>query len=332
MIDFHIADAVSFIQRRDAKLVALQFPEGLKVHGIEVGEELERLTGCKCILLGDPCYGACDVSTTYQEVADALIHFGHTPIPDMEVGEEVLFIEVILDYDVEELLPQLLPRLKGRVGLVSTPQHLHLLPQVQRWLRSKGMDVDIGRGDARLKHPGQVLGCNVTSASSISNLVDQFVYIGSGDFHPLAVCLETGKEVLVLDPMLREVRDVTELRDKVLRQRYAAIALAQEAQSFGILVSTKPGQRRRGLAMELRDLIEEKGKRASIIALDNISPDQLLPYKVDAFVSTACPRIAVDDALRYRRPMLTPVELEVALGVREWEGYTFDSILAGSEK
>jgi 2-(3-amino-3-carboxypropyl)histidine synthase len=332
MIDFHVAEAFSFIERRKARLVALQFPEGLKVHGIAVAEELERLAGCKCIVLGDPCYGACDLSTSFRDIADALIHFGHTPIPDMAVGEDVLFIEVGLDYAIEDLLPLMAPHLKAKVGLVSTPQHLQWLPTVQRWLRARGVDAVIGSGDARVKHPGQVLGCNVTSASSIAKDVDQFVFIGSGDFHPLAVSLETGKDVLVLDPMMREVRDVKELRDKVLRQRYAAIAVAHDAQSFGILISTKPGQRRRGLALRLRVLIEEKGRRASLIALDNITPDQLLAFKVDAFVSTACPRIAIDDALRYRNPILTPVELEVALGTKSWEEYSFDSILAGSEK
>jgi 2-(3-amino-3-carboxypropyl)histidine synthase len=48
---------------------------------------------------------------------------------------------------------------------------------------------------------------------------------------------------------------------------------------------------------------------------------------VDAFVSTACPRIAIDDALRYKKPILTPVELEVSLGIRRWDDYVFDSIL-----
>jgi 2-(3-amino-3-carboxypropyl)histidine synthase len=332
MIDFHIAEAVSFIQRNDAKTVALQFPEGLKVHAMAVAEELERRTGCKCIILGDPCYGACDVSVSYKDLADALIHFGHTPIPDLATGEDVLFIEVKLDYELEDLLPITLKSLKMKVGLVSTPQHLHLLPAVQRWLTSRGVDAIIGVGDARVKHPGQVLGCNVTSASSIAKDVDQFLFIGSGDFHPLAVALETGKEVLVLDPLMREVRDIEGLKERVLRQRYAAIAVAQEANDFGILISTKPGQRRRALALRLRTLVEGKGKKAWILALDNISPDQLLAFKVDAFVSTACPRIAIDDALRYKKPILTPVELEVALGARRWEDYSFDSILAGSEK
>lgn len=332
MIDFHIAEVVTFIQLRDAKMVALQFPEGLKVHALAVAEELERRTGCKCIILGDPCYGACDVSASYKDIADALIHFGHTPIPDMETGGEVLFIEVKLGYEVEGLLPLVLKSIKKRVGLVSTPQHLHWLPEVQRWLISKGVDAIIGQGDARVKHPGQVLGCNVTSASSIAKEVDQFLFIGSGDFHPLAVALATGKEVLVLDPLMREVRGIEELKERVLRQRYAAIALAQEANEFGILISTKPGQRRSALALRLRDLVEKKGKKAWILALDNITPDQLMAFRVGAFVSTACPRIAIDDALRYKKPILTPVELEVSLGTRSWEDYSFDSILAGSEK
>lgn len=327
MIDFSIPEVISFIQARDAKFVALQLPEGLKVHGIELGDELERRTGCRCMVLGDPCYGACDVSTSFREIADVLVHFGHTPMPSLDVGEDVLFVEVQLDYGIEDLLPSLLPRLRARVGLVSTPQHLHQIPSVRAWLESKGVEVSVGQGDRRVMHPGQVLGCNVSAAKSVEEDVDQFLFIGSGDFHPLAVALETKREVLVLDPLMREVRDVEALKEKVLRQRHAAIALGSEARSFGIIISTKPGQKRKALALSIRGMLEDRGRKASLIALDNIAPDQLLPFSVDAFISTACPRIAIDDALRYKKPILTPVELEVSLGIRRWDDYVFDSIL-----
>jgi 2-(3-amino-3-carboxypropyl)histidine synthase len=50
-------------------------------------------------------------------------------------------------------------------------------------------------------------------------------------------------------------------------------------------------------------------------------------YPVDAFVNTACPRIAIDDSVRYAKPLLTPFELEVVLGDKKWEaGYKFDEI------
>ena len=51
-------------------------------------------------------------------------------------------------------------------------------------------------------------------------------------------------------------------------------------------------------------------------------------YRVDAWVNTACPRIAIEDGIRYDKPMLTPPELEVVLGLRKWEGYRFDEIRA----
>jgi 2-(3-amino-3-carboxypropyl)histidine synthase len=50
-------------------------------------------------------------------------------------------------------------------------------------------------------------------------------------------------------------------------------------------------------------------------------------YPVDAFVNTACPRIAIDDAVKYAKPLITPFELEVSLGEKNWEnGYQFDEI------
>ncbi len=63
------------------------------------------------------------------------------------------------------------------------------------------------------------------------------------------------------------------------------------------------------------------------MAPEIIGPDLIDFYPVDAFVNTACPRIAIDDAVRYRKPLITPFELEVALGEKQWEtGYMFDEI------
>jgi 2-(3-amino-3-carboxypropyl)histidine synthase len=60
--------------------------------------------------------------------------------------------------------------------------------------------------------------------------------------------------------------------------------------------------------------------------MDEIGPEALLPYQVEAYVSTACPRLAIDDQARYRRPLLTPVEMEIALGERDWSEYEMDTI------
>jgi 2-(3-amino-3-carboxypropyl)histidine synthase len=328
MFDFRLTEVAAFVECRRAKLVALQFPEGLKVHAQPVIEELERITGCRCIVIADPCYGACDISTSYHEFADVLVHFGHSEMPSLAGDENVLFVEVFADYEVLDLLPMVVDRLVERVGLVTTAQHVDRLPSIKSALEAMGKEVQIGHGDRRIKHAGQVLGCNVTAATSIADHVDCFLYIGSGNFHPLAIALDTGKSVLVLDPMMREVREMGELRDKILRQRHGAITVAQEAKSFGILVSTKPGQVRMELAKRIQEELLQTGRSAVILVANNIDPERLIGYQVDAFVSTACPRLAIDDFLRYRKPLLTPPELEIVLGQRKWEDYRFDSILA----
>ena len=65
-----------------------------------------------------------------------------------------------------------------------------------------------------------------------------------------------------------------------------------------------------------------------IIMLDNVNPDVLLPYlDLDAFIVTACPRRAIDDSQMYKKPLITPQELEIVLNKREWENYQLDEIL-----
>ena len=74
-------------------------------------------------------------------------------------------------------------------------------------------------------------------------------------------------------------------------------------------------------------MIHKEGKEAYIILMDHISPELLIPFMdLDAFLVTACPRIAIDDANMYKKPLLTPQELEIAIGRRKWEDYEIDEI------
>jgi len=97
---------------------------------------------------------------------------------------------------------------------------------------------------------------------------------------------------------------------------------------FGIIVSRKIGQERMGLATDLKALAEKHDRQANIFLMDLVSPDLLEGYRVDAWVNTACPRIAIEDVLQYKQPILTPQEFEVVLGERAWKDYLFDEIRA----
>jgi 2-(3-amino-3-carboxypropyl)histidine synthase len=91
-------------------------------------------------------------------------------------------------------------------------------------------------------------------------------------------------------------------------------------------MSTKPGQARPDLAMKIKNDLKINGRSGTLIAFDYISPENVDYLPFEAFINTACPRLTIDDYLRYKKPIITPVELEIVLNIRSWDEYTLDEI------
>jgi 2-(3-amino-3-carboxypropyl)histidine synthase len=320
--DWEIQRILDEIERRKCRTVVLQLPEGLKKDATRLAGRLEEKGNVTVVVSADPCYGACDL-TTFR--GDLLIHFGHAPISTPD--EDVLYIELSADLDVLPLLEEVLPKLKKTVAITAAIQYIPSLPTVKGFLEQNGVEVHIGEGDSRVAYPGQILGCNFSAPKSVAEEVEQFLYTGEGNFHPLGIALATGKDVLVIDPEMNEVRDMSEFKESILRQRHAVITNLSVASSFGIIVSSKIGQSRFGLASKMKEDLEKNGKKAVLFLVDNLNPDHLLGLDVDAFISVACPRIAIDDFALYKKPIITPAEAEIVLGQRKWEEYAFDEII-----
>jgi len=314
------------IRELNAQVVGLQFPDGLRVHATQIAHKIEEETGATIIISGDACYGACDLSDRAMDgLVDLLIHFGHTALP-LDYRVPVLFVEAYYTMEVIESVKEALKLLKDYevIGLVTTTQHLHLLDDVVRGLEKNGKKVRMMDGKGTLK--GQVLGCNFSSARNLS--VDAFLYLGSGNFHPLGLKLSTSKPVIIADPYMNEARTIDDFADRILRIRFAKITRAMDAKKWGVLVSSKEGQNRLEMAKILKEKIEAQGQEAYLILLDNIKPDLLMTFRdIDVFLVTACPRIAIDDAQMYEKPLITPYEMEIALGLRDWEDYHIDEII-----
>jgi 2-(3-amino-3-carboxypropyl)histidine synthase len=313
------------IRGRAARTVGLQFPVGLRTKAVELAQEIESKTGVTCLVSADPSFGACDVA---EMPVDLIVHLGHAPMPHLRY-HRVFFYDLpgpplaSLDFvDAAE------PRLPKRVGLLTTTQFRHWLPAIREHLEKKGHVIRIGEPDRRVAYAGQLLGCDYHTATVVAEDVDGYLYIGTGDFHPLGVAILVDKPVIVADPERGTARDLKEVRDHVLRQRHAAIARAHDASVFGIIVSKKIGQDRMDMARGLKALAEKHDRRASIFVMDLVSPEFLEGYRVDAWVNTACPRIAIEDVLQYKQPILTPQEFEIVLGERDWSDYAFDEIRA----
>ncbi len=361
--DFQLEELIQRIQRNDNRLVALQVPEGLKMQALEMMDEIESGSGAKVVLAADPCYGACDLVHDKMKMmgVELVAHLGHSQM-NIDSGMPTQFIDVT--YDGDPKLAPVLPMLKAhlqiakkrmaeqpsgelteeeaqerfmdavgrmtplkdtKLGLVGSIQHLHLLPEFHDRLEQAGFDVTIPMGGARLTFPGQVLGCNY---SGDDDTIGHYLFLGSGDFHPIGLVLHTGKPLAMLDPYSGDAIEMSfERIERILRQRFGLIMASMDAEKFGILIGEKPGQMRRTLALRMKRLLEKHGKKGYLLALEHVGPELIDFYPVDAFVNTACPRIAIDDAVKYAKPLITPFELEVALGEKKWElGYQFDEI------
>lgn len=315
-IDF---DALSKkIRKLGFSKILLQLPEGMQIYAQEIADMLEDF---EVFISANPCYGACDVET-YEGVLT--VQFGHSRIPNIKYPDNVIFVESFSNTSFENVLDSFSKSTScQKIGIVASIQHVKAIEQAKNFLENRGFLVKVGRGDSRITYPGQVLGCNFSSPREVGD-VDCFIFLGTGQFHGLGVKIVTGKDVYVLDPYSGKIEKIN--ADMFIRQRYAAIAKARDADKFGIILSTKIGQRRWKLARMVAREIENTGKRAYFIMTNNIVPEQLY-YDVDAYVNTACPRITYDDFSRFNKVILTPAEALMAIGRRSMNNIPFDEIV-----
>jgi len=314
MLSGDISELIGELKRRGAHRVALQFPEGLKRKAAGYAAGL-REAGFDVMVSGDPCYGACDLALDSLESADVLVHIGHAPVDHQD---RVIFIPYSVDFDVT-ILQKALPLLKEKiVGLVTTVQHVHLVPVMEELLHSEGIDAQVAEGRGRTPCRGQVLGCSFTAAKDTG--ADEILYVGTGLFHPIGIALSTKKRVVALDPLSGIASEVS--GETLLRKRFAIIEKAKATKSTAIILSTKSGQARRELAEKLAAL----SLGAVIVTMQEVSPDELTNLGFGCYVNTACPRLAYDDQVRFPVPVLSPQEFEIVCGKRNWDDYTIDEI------
>lgn len=338
--DVDIEGILQTVSRNGYTKVLLQGPEGLKRGLVQLAEIIEDRTMSLVWVDGDPCYGACDHAGERAKVlgADALIHLGHSDIPSMERGYSVPihFFPLEMRTEMEMIhggLGKIINKMAGmKVSFFTTIQHMSLLNEVRGRLREAGIKVHIGDPGEREELPGQVIGCSFSAAKGIPEDVDTLLFLGTGRFHPLGLALSSGREVHTMDPLTGEVGVVgKEEIDKMLRSRFGHINSFKDRLLkkgiVGIIIGFKPGQRRTSLAECLIDLLRERKIRSKMIIMDHMDPMKLKALGIDLVVSTACPRIAMDDSIKYTDEgitILTPVELRIALGILSWSDFTFD--------
>ena len=298
--------------------ILIQFPEGLKQKALEYAQSLEK-EGNEVFISASPNFGACDLALDEARnlKADKLIHYGHAEFNKVDFNVEYVPYEIDAPLD---LLPKSLEYLKdfNRISIVTTVQHLHQLDSIKEFYEKNGKEVFIGRPYGFAKHPGQILGCDIGSAASVDSKVDAHVYFGGGIFHPLGALLNTKKPFLVIEPFDNKVEFIDRLRDTYQRRSKGKVLASLDAKSIAILVSTKNGQHNLKLAEILKKKIESEGLKSAILVSNTFDFDSINNMmEFDAFVNTACPRIAIDDTDRLRKPLLSANELMQVLSMKK---------------
>jgi 2-(3-amino-3-carboxypropyl)histidine synthase len=321
LFDFEEERVKQEIMRLGAKRVLIQLPEGLKTEGPSLAKVVEK-AGALPIISADPCYGACDLATAEAESlgADLIIHYGHAKLLKYEKMPTV-YVEARATVGVAEAVEKALSMLERwrTIGLATTVQHVQTLDDVREILLHAGKAVIIGDA-GRMNYPGQVIGCDYSNAQSIASEVDAFLFIGGGRFHALGIALSTSKPTVVADPYEKRAYSVDEEARKILKQRWASIEEAKKSRTFAVLVGLKPGQKRLEKALNVKEKLERSGKTAYLFAVREITPEALIEFPtVEAYVNTACPRISLDDASKFQKPVLTINEMRVAVGELSWE-------------
>ena len=309
------------IKKLKPKIVLLQLPEGLKPEAPHLASIIEE-TGAIPIVSTDPCYGACDLAVSEAKIlgAELIVHCGHTPLT-MQTEIPVVYLEIRAKISIKEALTEALTHLESwkKIGLITTVQHIHKLKEAKKILETNGKTVFIGDPD-QAKYSGQVIGCDFNSARSVSKNVEAYVFIGGGRFHAMGVALATGKPTIVADPYERRAYSIQDEIRRVIKQRWANISHAKDAKSFGILISLKSGQIRLKDALKIKEKLEQNGLRAILLALREVTSNALMQFpRIEAFVNTACPRLSIDDAQNFRKPLLSINEVLVILGDIEWK-------------
>jgi len=133
--------------------------------------------------------------------------------------------------------------------------------------------------------------------------------------------MTTGKPVILANPYTMDTEPLADSTImQVAKKRMASITAAKQASIYGIVVTMKPGQYRMTQAHDLQVKLDKQGKRGYIIFLNEAGTIQLGNFtEPEAFIITACPRLAIDGISDVERPVITVREALIMLDELKWE-------------
>lgn len=274
-----------------------------------------------CYVLGDVTYGACCVDDLSASALNAefLIHYGHSCLVPVDYTKiPCLYVFVEIKIDTNRLINTIRLNIdnSNNIILAGTIQFASAIRAAKLELERHGFRVTIPQ--SKPLSAGEVLGCTAPKipASEHENII---VFVADGRFHLEAFMIANpGVKTFRYDPYLGKLF-LEEYDNKGMREtRRRAIERAQkEGKNWGIVLGTLGRQGNPKILERLEKRMREKGLDYTVILMSEISPIRIALFEdsIDAWIQIACPRLSIDWGEAFKKPILTPFEAEIALGI-----------------
>ncbi|KAI9882589.1 MAG: Vacuolar ATP synthase subunit B [Watsoniomyces obsoletus] len=324
---FEIPKTIHRIRTSGCSKIALQFPEGLLIFATTISDIIVRFCpGTETVIMGDVTYGACciDDYTARALGCDFLIHYAHSCLIPMDITRiKTLYVFVDISIDTSHLLATLERNFSPdkTIAMVGTIQFNATLHSIKPALERSGFKVLIPQIAPLSK--GEILGCTSPRLPSSSS-VDLLLYLGDGRFHLESAMIHNPLiPAYRYDPYSRKLTIEKYNHDEMQDLRKEAIQTAKKAQKWGLILGSLGRQGNPHTMKMIEKILEERNISFVNILLSEIFPEKLgiMHQDVECWVQIACPRLSIDWGYAFSRPLLTPYEALVVLGLREdWTG------------
>ena len=322
---FEIHKTIHRIRTSGAKNIALQMPEGLLMFATTISDILTQFCpGASTIIMGDVTYGACciDDYTARALGCDLLVHYAHSCLIPVNVTKiQTLYVFVDIQIDMDHLLATIDRNFKpgSTIAMVGTIQFNATLHGAGSQLRAAGYNILIPQITPLSK--GEILGCTSPHITKEQN-VDLILYLGDGRFHlESAMIHNPSLPAYRYDPYSRRLTHELYNHNQLLQDRSTALQQARKAKKWGLILGSLGRQGNPHTMTLIENHLRDQGIPWVNLLLSEIFPGKLaLMSDVECWVQVACPRLSIDWGYAFPRPLLTPYEALVALGVRDgWE-------------
>ena len=125
------------IAKRKPRSVALNGPEALIPKIQDTANDISEQFGIPAYVIGDTCWGSCDLNTHAADMlgAEILFNIGHTVVMET-FGEKVVMIDAYDDSNFEEVARKCALGLRDQnyksISLLTNSQHLYQIPYVKK--------------------------------------------------------------------------------------------------------------------------------------------------------------------------------------------------------